>query len=156
MEWHELYDKDFYAWALKNAHFLRQGNLENTAKIDKLHIAVRLEQMAMSEKRLLVTRLSDLLVSLLRWQVQTLMQSGSFKLHIEIQRDEVDDVLQDNPSLMDLMDGILRHSYRRAYLAAIAITGFGEHNFPEECPYGFEQIMDNDFFPENEPEELLI
>jgi len=156
MEWHELYNKDFYKWALQNAHFLRQGNLENTAKIDKLNIAVRLEQIAMNEKRLLVTRLSDLLVSLLRWRVQTGLQSGSFKLHVEIQRDEVDDVLQDNPSLMDLMDGILRHSYRRAYLAAIAITGFGEQNFPEECPYSFEQIMDNDFFPENEPEELLI
>ena len=153
MEWHELYDKDFYKWALQNAHFLRQGGLENTAKIDKLNIAVRLEQMAMSEKRLLVTRLSDLLVSLLRWQVQTLMQSEIFKLEIEIQRDEVDEVLQDNPSLMDLIDGILRHSYRRAYLAAIVIRGFGEKDYPEECPYSFEQIMDNDFFPEEEPEE---
>ena len=153
MEWHELYDKDFYRWALQNAHFLRQGGLENTAKIDKINIAVRLEQMAMSEKRLLVTRLSDLLVSLLRWQVQTLMQSEIFKLEIEIQRDEVDEVLQDNPSLMDLIDGILRHSYRRAYLAAIVIRGFGEQDYPEECPYSFEQIMDNDFFPEEESEE---
>ena len=153
MEWHELYDKDFYRWALQNAHFLRQGGLENTAKIDKINIAVRLEQLGMSEKRLLVTRLSDLLVSLLRWQVQTLMQSEIFKLQIETQRDEVDEVLQDNPSLMDLIDGILHHSYRRAYLAAMAITGFGEENYPEECPYSFEQIMDNDFFPEEEPEE---
>ena len=86
MEWHELYEKDFYAWAMQNAHFLRQGDLENVAKIDKLNIVQELEQIAMREKRYLVTRLSELLVSLLRWQVQSLLQSESFKLHIEIQR----------------------------------------------------------------------
>jgi hypothetical protein len=153
MEWHELYDKDFYAWALENAHLLRQGDLEDTAKLDRLNIAVELEQIAMREKRLLVTRLSDLILSLIRWQVQGLMRSGSFRLNIEIQREDVLEVLTDNPSLMERRDEILRHSYRRAYLAAMAITGFAADHFSESCPYAFAQIMDEDFFPENHPDE---
>jgi hypothetical protein len=153
MELDELYERDFYAWVLKNAHFLRQEDLESRKKIDRLGIAVTLDQLAMNEKQLLVTRLSDLILSLIRWQVQGLMRSGSFKLHVSIQRDEVQEVLDDSPSLMDRIDEILHHSYRRAHLAARAITGLTADHFSEVCPYTLDQIMDETFFPEEAPGE---
>jgi len=44
----KLYERDFYAWTLKNAELLRQGRL---GEIDLEHLAEELDSMERSEKR---------------------------------------------------------------------------------------------------------
>ena len=61
------YRDDFHAWALQNAHFLREGRF---AEIDIENIAEELEDMGASKGRELESRLGVLLAHLLKWVYQ--------------------------------------------------------------------------------------
>src|ERR1700723_630738 len=90
------YDRDFYAWANKQAALLRAGKL---GEADFEHIAEEIESMGKSEKRELVSRLTVLLVHLLKWQHQPVLRSKSWRLTLEEQRIRLENHLADNPSL---------------------------------------------------------
>ncbi len=92
----QLYDQDFYAWANEQAGLLRAGRL---SEADIEHIAEEIESMGKSEKRELVSRLTVLLLHLLKWQHQPAFRSKSWRLTLEEQRDRLEDHLADNPSL---------------------------------------------------------
>ena len=72
-----LYDEDFYAWANEQAALLRGGQL-SAAGIE--HIAEEIESMGKTEKRKLVSRLTALLLHLLKWQYQPALQGNSWRL----------------------------------------------------------------------------
>ena len=65
-----------------------------------------------------------------------------------MQRYEVDDPLDDNPSLKPLLPQALASAYRKAVLGAVAETGFPVATFPATCPWTVEQTLDEDFWPE--------
>lgn len=140
-----LYDRDFYAWANEQADLLRAGRL---AEADIENIAEEIESMGRSEKRELVSRLTVLLQHLLKWQFQPGRRSTSWRLSIENTRLQLEDHLNDNPSLKSQLDGAMRSAYRRALNEAVAETGFARTTFPADCPYSFEQATDPNFWPE--------
>jgi Domain of unknown function DUF29 len=140
-----LYDRDFYAWANQQAALLRAGRL---AEADIENIAEEIESMGRSEKRELVNRLVILLQHLLKWQFHPGRRSPSWRLSIENTRLQLEDHLNDNPSLKSQLSGALRSAYRRAVNEAVAETGFVRTAFPADCPYDFEQAMRPDFWPE--------
>jgi hypothetical protein len=140
-----LYDKDFYAWANKQASLLRSGKL---AKADIENIAEEIESMGRSEKRELVNRLTVLLLHLLKWQFQPGLRGNSWRLSIEKQRYRLEDHLKDNPSLTSQLDQAMRGAYRLALIEAERETGLVRNTFPQQCPYSFEQATKADFWPE--------
>jgi hypothetical protein len=139
-----LYDRDFYAWSREQAKLLRAGEL---ARADLEHIAEEIESMGKTEKREFVSRLTVLLLHLLKWKFQPDGQGNSWRLSIANARDEIADLLDDNPSLKTQIDGIARSAYRYARRKAAIETGHGEDEFPAECPWPFERAMDGDFWP---------
>lgn len=140
-----LYERDFYAWANQQAALLRAGRL---AEADIENIAEEIESMGRSEKRELVSRLAILLQHLLKWQFQPGRRSASWQLSIENTRLQLDDHLNDNPSLKSQLDGAMRSAYRRAVNEAVAETGFPRTTFPADCQYSYDQVMKPDFWPE--------
>ena len=140
-----LYDRDFYAWANQQAALLRAGRL---AEADIANIAEEIESMGRIEKRELVSRLTILLLHLLKWQFQPGRQSASWRLSIENTRLQLEDHLKDNPSLKSQLPDVMQRAYRRALNEAVAETGFARTTFPAECPYTFDQAMDPNFWPE--------
>ncbi len=141
----EAYEHDFYAWALTNAKLLREGKLEG---IDTEHVAEELESMGKTQQRVLISRLTVLLAHLMKWQLQPELRSRSWKNTIKIQRIDLQDLLQDNPSLRPQTGEALNRAYRKAKLLAAGDTNMDETNFPETCPYSFEQAMEEAFWPE--------
>ena len=132
------YDIDYYKWANDQAKLLRSGNLQD-AVID--HIAEEIESMGKSEKRELISRLKILLIHLLKWDYQPARQSKSWKNTIKVQRMEIIDHLEDNPSLRHKLDEILVKAYNRSRIEAATETGLDETTFPVTCPYSFEKVM---------------
>ncbi len=132
------YDIDYYKWANDQAKLLRSGNLQD-ADID--HIAEEIESMGKSEKRELISRLKILLIHLLKWDYQPARQSKSWKNTIKVQRMEIIDHLEDNPSLRHKLDEILVKAYNRSRIEAATETGLDETTFPVTCPYSFEKVM---------------
>jgi predicted nucleic acid-binding Zn-ribbon protein len=139
------YDQDFYAWANEQAALLRSGKV---AEADIEHIAEEIESMGRSEKRELVNRLTVLLLHLLKWQFQPGLRGNSWRLSIENTRYQLEDHLDDNPSLKSHLDDAMRSAYRRAMNEAELETGLPRSMFPLDCPFTFAQAMTADFWPE--------
>lgn len=140
-----LYDHDFYAWSREQAELLRVGRL---AEADIEHIAEEIDSMGRTEKRELISRLSVLLLHLLKWRYQPGKRGPSWGASILNQRDAVADHLDDNPSLKPLLPQALVSAYRSARLEAIAETGFAGSTFPEACPWTVGDVLDEGFWPE--------
>jgi len=141
-----LHEQDFYAWTQQQTALLKSGEL---AKLDIHYLIEELESMGASEKRELTSRLEILLMHLLKWQYQPALQSRSWFLTIEEQRLQLEDHLQENPSLKnaDFLQTCIDKAYRRALVQAEKETGLARSTFPATCPYRFEQITDSTFYP---------
>ena len=139
-----LYDTDFYAWSNAQAALLRSGRL---AAADIEHIAEELESMGINQRNELKNRLRVLLQHLLKWQFQPQERSSSWVGTIVEQRDRVDLLLEDSPSLRRLLTEALAYSYPRARRAASRETELPLSTFPDACPYTLEQLLNDEFWP---------
>ncbi len=109
------YDSDFYAWANEQATLLRAGRL---SKIDAEHIAEEIETLGRGEKRELVSRLSVLLLHLLKWGCRPERRGKSWELTIKGQRRQLARRLRDNLSLRAWTDHAMADAYGDAVLRA--------------------------------------
>ncbi len=140
------YDSDFYAWAMEQAALIRAGNL---AAVDLEHVAEDIESMGKSEKRELISRLKVLLLHLLKWRHQPEFRGNSWRLTIANTRDELADHLADNPSLKAKIAEASVSAYRYARREASVETGLPLQTFPETCPWSFDRLIDDAFWPED-------
>ncbi len=138
------HDQDFHAWAKRNAELIRRGKL---SEIDGEYIAEELENMGKSQKRELVNRLSVLLAHLLKWQYQPDKRSNSWVSTVVTQRREILLLLDESPSLRHDMDSSIEKAYRFARDQAAREMGVGNKISSEYCPYAFDQIANEDFWP---------
>ncbi len=143
-----VYEQDFYAWATRNAELLRQGKL---TEIDIEHIAEELESMGRRDRHELVSRLKILLGHLLKWEFQPLYRSSGWRGSITEQRLQIQDLLQFSPSLKPFLAEAVAAAYSDGVKLAAKETGLPRPVFPDACPYVIERILDDDFFPENQP-----
>jgi hypothetical protein len=139
-----LYEQDFYAWANEQAGLLRAGKL---SEADIEHIAEEIESMGKGEKRELASRLTVLLLHLLKWQYQPGRRGASWQATIRVQRRDLAVHMADNPSLKSLLPQVIGQAYGSAIIEAGVETGLLETTFPTVCPWSFEQISDPDFWP---------
>jgi len=140
-----LYETDFYAWIQDQAATLRAGNL---AGLDVENLIEEIESMGRSEKRELRSRLVVLIVHLLKWAYQPLRRGSSWQTTIGEQRRRVVMLLEDSPSLKSIAAAVYADVYELAVLEASKKTGMIAAVFPTECPWTFDQAMDDDFWPE--------
>ena len=139
-----LYDRDFFAWSRQQADLLRAGKL---AEADIEHIAEEIESPGRTEKRELISRLTVLLLHLLKWRYQPDKRRPRWEAGIRVQRNRLADHLDDNPSLKPLLPQALTAAHRDAALEAVAETGLAGATFPDACPWTAEQVLDGGFWP---------
>ncbi len=138
------YDRDFYAWANEQAALLRNGRL---AQADLANIAEEIESMGKTEKRELVSRLTVLLLHMLKWRFQPGKRGSSWETSIRVQRNALVRHFRDNPSLAPHAPEALADAYVDAVLEAADETGLGKAIFPVVCPWQIDQVMDAEFWP---------
>lgn len=138
------YAEDFYGWAQEQAALLKSGRL---IELDTTHLLEEVEDMAGSKRRELKSRLAVLIAHLLKWQYQPERRGHSWSLTIDEQRQEIADVIQENPGLKPEISEQLRKAYRIAILQAAKETQISKKVFPEACPWEFKQITDDGFLP---------
>ena len=140
-----LYDEDFAAWTADTARLLRGRRL---AEVDVEHLAEEIDDMGKSQAREMESRLTVLLVHLLKWKWQAAKRSRGWRSTIDTQRVELRRLLRQSPSLGRRLPESLPEVYRDAVRAAAIETGLAAQSFPRECPFRIEQIRDHDFLPE--------
>lgn len=139
------YQQDFYQWTQEQAGHLKAGRLSG---LDIENLIEEIEAMGRSEKRALDSRLTVLLMHLLKWKYQPIYRGRSWELTIKGQRLKVQSLLKDNPSLKPQLSALIGSAYESARIDASKETGIDETQFPETCPWTFEQIIDSGFFPD--------
>ncbi|KJU84521.1 protein containing DUF29, partial [Candidatus Magnetobacterium bavaricum] len=117
-------------------------------EIDLENIIEELEGMARNNKRELLNRLKVLIMHLLKWQYQPEQRSESWRTTIRNQRDEIESLLEDSPSLKHNIETVIAKGFIRAKGGFEDETGISSRKLPETCPYTFEQLMDYNFRPE--------
>ena len=136
-----LYDEDLLAWAERQADHLRAGQLD---RLDVEHLIEELEAMAGNLRRELKNRLRILLAHLLQWQAQPKRRSRSWAATIAEQRDQIEALLEENPSLRRSLDEVAWSAYSRAVRLATIETGLPRDASPPELPYGAKEILGAD------------
>lgn len=140
-----LYDLDFYRWTQETAELICQGAF---GEIDREHLAEEIADMGKRDKREVRSRMTVLILHLLKGQVQPeLRETSSWRATIVEQRRQLALVLADSPSLYNVARDELDSIYKDAVEDAVAQTRLGAKQFPSECPYTLAQILDVEFLP---------
>ncbi len=140
-----LYETDFSLWTQAMAAALRSGDF---SQLDIENLAEEVESLGRSDRQQLDSRLTVLLVHLLKWQFQPEMRSGSWGGTINEQRRRIRKLLKDSPSLRSFFEGLRDECYEDARVQAAIETGLTIETFPEACPFTFAEIMEPAFFPD--------
>jgi len=141
----QLYETDFYGWIQQQTDAMRARNL---AGLDFDHLIEEVEDMGKSRQRALESRLEVLLMHLLKWQYQADFRSKSWQFTIEEQRIRIAAHLKKNPSLKSTLTACVEEAYPHAKRLASRETGIDQSTFPAQCPWTFNDILDEDFWPE--------
>ena len=139
------YETDHDAWALHQAALLRAGQL---SALDVEHIADELEEIMGNNRREMHRRFRVLIGHLLKWQFQPEKRTSSWRSTIRNQRNDIEDMIAENPSLKRLIPEKIASAYPKAVALASDETGFPKKTFPAACPYTEAEILNDEFWPE--------
>ena len=139
------YEKDFYSWTQEQAALLKDGRF---SELDIDNLIEEVESMGRSEKRELESRLTVLLLHLLKWKYQEVRRGRSWQLSIDEQRIKFEEILNENPGLKLALDEIIRDAYRLAVIQAARETKITKAVFPECCPWNLAQLIEDEFYPD--------
>ena len=142
-----LYDRDFYAWTQEQAALLKSGQWD---QLDIPNLVEEIEALGRQERRELVNRLGILVGHLLKWQFQPQQRSKSRIATIIEQRQEVQELIADNPSLKSYLVEAIEKAYQKGILLVAKETPLSLDDLPAQCPYTLDQVMDPNFYPEQE------
>jgi hypothetical protein len=144
-----LYDRDFFEWTARNAELLRRGCFGET---DVERLAAEIEDMGKRDQHSVENRLRVIAMHLLKWKFQPERRfSGSGKSSwlstLTEQRARLQSILRQSPSLKRFADTALLDIYPAAAKRASAETGIPIAQFPKECPFRLDQVLDDEFLP---------
>jgi hypothetical protein len=139
-----LYDQDFVGWTEQIALALRQGDW---AGLDIENLIEEVEALGKSDRRAIKSRLEVLLMHLLKWQFQPVQRSRSWEATILEQRMRIAEILEDSPSLKNYLPTVVEGCYGGARKLAAIETGLAIDDFPVDCGYAIEQLLNEDFLP---------
>jgi hypothetical protein len=92
--------------------------------------------------------LKVLFLHLLKWKYQPQKRTGSWKNTIDEQRDQLNLILADSPSLNPYVQTIFADCYLKGRKGAANETNLPLSNFPVDCPFSLAEMLDAEFFPD--------
>jgi uncharacterized protein DUF29 len=140
------YDTDFYQWTQAQAAHLRA---KAWAALDIDHLAEEIESLGASDRRALRSQLMRLSQHLLKWRYQSQYRGESWQQSIDDARLQIELIIEDSPSLRNFLLDAFAWAYPRARTVSAKETRLPLETFPQACPWSLEQVLDEDFFPED-------
>jgi hypothetical protein len=154
----ELYEKDFYLWVLENLKLLKSKEFEF---VDWENLLEEIEYMAKRHFESVISYMAVIMEHLYKWEKfrENEYMDSHWKKSINTARMEIADLFDDNPSLRrvaqekESLNKAWKRAVRRLVLwfdedenKNLAKKYFGrlptEEDFPKDCPYTFEQVME--------------
>jgi hypothetical protein len=154
----ELYEKDFYLWVLENLKLLKSKEFEF---VDWENLLEEIEYMAKRHFESVISYMAVIMEHLYKWEKfrENEYMDSHWKKSINTARMEIADLFDDNPSLRrvaqekESLNKAWKRAVRRLVLwfdedenKNLAKKYFGrlptKEDFPKDCPYTFEQVME--------------
>ena len=136
-----LYDEDFYAWTKQQASLLQAEVIEG---LDLANLAEEIEAMGKGQCRELGSRLTVLLIHLLKLHFYQRQHVKNWRSAIHTQRGEIELALRNSPSLRLVLPDAIFYAYRQACWDVARENQVAQAKFKADCPWTVEQILDED------------
>jgi hypothetical protein len=109
----QLYETDFNLWLEQTVNHLKKGNLE-ALNLDNL--IEEISDIGRNNRREVFSRLKVLLMHLLKWQYQPEKRTNSWVNTIDEQREQLELIFRDSPSLKPYLADIFAECYGIIFL----------------------------------------
>jgi hypothetical protein len=133
-----LYDEDFALWGDEQAAALRAGDV---AALDLQNLIEELEGLTKRDQRALGSQLKRIMAHLLKQQNQPQRASRSWQDSIRNGREQIEDIIDQSPSLRRLLPDLMIKNYPRAVAQAASEPSLSENVFPERPPFGLAEVL---------------
>jgi len=155
----ELYEKDFYLWVIENLKLLKNKEYD---LVDWENLLEEIEDMGRSLYIAMLRQMRKIMEGLYKWEnFKNHPEADDWVEEISRARRELRDIFEDSPSLKAIAQE--KDTMRRAWELSVralvdwfenpknktlVLTYFKgklpkEEDFPQECPYTFQQIMEH-------------
>ena len=138
-----LYEADFVEWTEEMANLIEA---RRTEEFDWVHLAEEIRDFGSSQKHSLTSHLDNLLLHLIKWEVQPGRRGRSWEESISNARRKIFLLVEGTPSLKRHLEQSFDAQYRRASRWALQET-----RLPADTPFtkwSKEQVLDPGFLPE--------
>lgn len=133
-----LYEADEHRWIEEQIEALRSGRID---QIDREHLIELLTDMTIRDRRELRSRLTILLLHILKTRFEPERLSRSWISTILAQQSELRALLEGIPSIAQYVPDLLPKSYDDALRRAARETGLPRSQFPASCPWSIEEVL---------------
>ncbi|GAO97498.1 hypothetical protein Cva_00130 [Caedimonas varicaedens] len=137
------YETDYYGWVKEQAELLATKRFE---ELDLPMLEEEILSLAWNQKKYVEYHLKSLIFYLLLWQFQPYWRGREWKGAMSLLRLDLQHELEDNKTLKDNIQDSIKDCYRTSLYRAQ--RAMGHEDLPAQCPYTFDQIMNDTFYPE--------
>src|SRR5215471_8479875 len=134
-----LYESDFHAWTRAQASAIAE---HRWSEVDAANVADEIGSLGLELEREIGDRVEILLSYLLKWRQLAEYRGFAWKENIDRQRQELDELLAENPSLRGQRDHYVAQAYEDARRRLKYETYFFSADFPASCPFTVEEVFD--------------
>jgi hypothetical protein len=148
----DLYERDFLLWTEEQAAALRRaGETRVNAPVDWQHVAEEIEDLGRSQRDAVESLLVQIVIHLLKIGLSPYPDAlGHWAKEVRVFRVDVARKLRAAPSLRGKLDLADLYDYaRRRALPRIDEAGIAPEDLPMNCPFSLDQLLDEDWWPEN-------
>lgn len=143
----ELYKNDDYLWLQKTIELLKIQDFEN---LDLESLIEELESLGRSEFNKIRSLLRQIVIHLLLleyWEQEYERNHRHWQAEIIAFRDDLSHEL--TTSLKNKLIQELDSIYKVSVNLVSKKTGLSQNIFPPTCPYSFEQLLEDNWYPQN-------
>ncbi len=147
------YDVDRFAWALEQATHLRARHHD---RIDRENVARAIERLGEADVEELRERIRILVTTLLRWAYDSDFRSSGSHLTISRQRQQIDQLIEESPSLRGVSERLVIETYPDARRAAAVEDGPFKDAFPAGLPFLPNEVLDMNYLPDPYGDDAIL
>lgn len=133
-----LYDQDFALWVEQQVRLLKAGD---AAALDVANLIEELEGLTKRDERALGSQLQRIMLHMLKQRYQPQRAGRSWADSIRHGRHEIEDILEQSPSLRRRLPDLMSKHYPRAVADAASQTRLAEKTFPHEPPFSLAEVL---------------
>ncbi len=133
-----LYTTDLHGWALQQSELLKKGEF---SKLDIDHLIEELKDLGESQKTAIESHLVIALMHMIKQHMQPDRAGKSWDDSIVNARVQIEQIIEDNPSLKRYPGMVYVKCYAKASRKAAKEMGIESRKIPDYCPWNIKDIL---------------